>query len=170
MVESEKPLPAIQLNGRSRSSSSGGSLKSPRTARFAEATAVHSPIEPSKGSSPFADPPGTKVNHYKPQPQPSDFGFGYINNAEPVAVEEDDQPRTQYVNLATPGLKSAMKSPGTPGRYLNGPLSPTFREEQVLEKAEKSTEKEQAKDVVSILSTASFHQTHRALIPVIPRK
>jgi hypothetical protein len=46
-------------------------------------------------------------------------------------------------------LKSAMKVPGTPGRALQNPMSPTFLEEQVLEKREKMTEKEQARDLVS---------------------
>jgi len=45
-------------------------------------------------------------------------------------------------------LKSAMKVPGTPARRLDNPLSPTFREEQILEKTEEETEKEQAKDLV----------------------
>lgn len=45
-------------------------------------------------------------------------------------------------------LKSAMKVPGTPGRQFNNPLSPTFREEDVLEKREGHTDKEQARDVV----------------------
>lgn len=44
-------------------------------------------------------------------------------------------------------LKSAMRIPGTPGRRFDNPLSPTFREEQVLEKHEETTEKEQAKDL-----------------------
>lgn len=47
-------------------------------------------------------------------------------------------------------LKSAMKVPGTPARRLDNPLSPTFREEQILEKTEEETEKEQAKDLVRI--------------------
>lgn len=46
-------------------------------------------------------------------------------------------------------LKSAMKVPGTPGRSLQNPLSPTFREEQILEEREKATDKEQARDLVS---------------------
>jgi len=46
-------------------------------------------------------------------------------------------------------LKSALRVPGTPGRALN-PLSPTFREEQVFEAREKRTEKDQARDLVSI--------------------
>jgi len=40
-----------------------------------------------------------------------------------------------------------MKVPGTPGRRIDNPLSPTFREEQMLEKQEEITEKEQAKDL-----------------------
>lgn len=53
----------------------------------------------------------------------------------------------------TPGspLKSALKVPGTPARFAN-PLSPTFHEEQVLEKHEASAEKENARDLVSTLS------------------
>lgn len=42
-----------------------------------------------------------------------------------------------------------MKVPGTPGRGLSNPLSPTFKEEQVLEAREKATEKDQARDLVS---------------------
>lgn len=113
----------------SRSSSSDGSLK-PRTPRFAEATSVHSPID---ARSPFADPEKSHIA----QAQPGDIGFGYIGNRESVAV-----PMTPK----TP-LKSAMKVPGTPARPFDNPLSPTFREEDILEKRELSTEKEQARDV-----------------------
>jgi hypothetical protein len=79
------------------------------------------------------------------QPQPSDIGFGYIS-------QNDANRHSQGVPIEMPltptsPLKSAMKIPGTPGRNLN-PLSPTFREEQVLEKHEEMTEKEQAKDLV----------------------
>jgi hypothetical protein len=45
-------------------------------------------------------------------------------------------------------LKSAMKVPGTPARKFDNPLSPTFREEEILEKREFDTEKQQAKDLV----------------------
>lgn len=119
----------------SRSSSSTDSLKVPRTPRFAEATSVHSPVDMR---SPFADPETSHV----PQSQPADIGFGYIG----------DQPHRQSVAVpATPlsPLKSAIKMPGTPARQLSNPLSPTFREEDILEKRELSTEKEQVKDVVS---------------------
>lgn len=114
--------------GTSESSSSDGSLK-PRTPRFAEATSVHSPVE---ARSPFADPDKSHVA----QPQPADVGFGYIAQRESIPV-----PMTPK----TP-LKSAMKVPGTPA-HLKNPLSPTFREEDILEKQELSTEKEQARDV-----------------------
>lgn len=115
--------------GTSESSSSDGSLK-PRTPRFAEATSVHSPVE---ARSPFADPDESHVA----QPQPADVGFGYIAQRESIPV-----PMTPK----TP-LKSAMKVPGTPA-YLRNPMSPTFREEDILEKREQSTDKEQARDVV----------------------
>lgn len=42
-----------------------------------------------------------------------------------------------------------MKPPGTPARFAN-PLSPTFHEEQILEKHEQKAEKQNAKDLVSI--------------------
>ncbi|CAM1505681.1 Fc.00g113180.m01.CDS01 [Cosmosporella sp. VM-42] len=116
-------------SGTSGSSSSDDSLK-PRTPRFAEATSVHSPVE---ARSPFADPEKSHI----PQAQPGDIGFGYIGNRESVAV-----PMTPK----TP-LKSAMKVPGTPARAFNNPLSPTFREEDILEKREAATDKEQARDV-----------------------
>lgn len=125
----------------SSSSSSTASLKVPRTPRFVEATTVYSPVEPSEDSrSPFADPP--KVKTYMAQSQPSDIGFGYISQNDPSRQVEVPQ------TPASP-LKSAMRVPGTPGRKIDNPLSPTFREEQMLEKNEEHTEKEQAKDLVS---------------------
>jgi hypothetical protein len=47
-------------------------------------------------------------------------------------------------------LKSAMKSPGAAPRNLEAMLSPTFREERVLEKTEQLTDKEQVRDLVSL--------------------
>lgn len=81
-----------------------------------------------------------------------DVGFGYIG----------DQERTTTVNVQMAPkspLKSAMKVPGTPGRGLgnNNPLSPTFREEELLEKREGSTDKEQARDIVSQYQTRKCH-------------
>lgn len=52
-------------------------------------------------------------------------------------------------------LKSAMKVPGTPARRFENPLSPTFREEDILEKREASTDKEQARDLVSQVTRAT---------------
>jgi len=78
-------------------------------------------------------------------PKPSDVGFGYIADNQPVEQHATFDPNTLH-----PGggpLKSALKTPGTASRLLN-PLSPTFREEQTLEKQESSTDKEQAKDLV----------------------
>ncbi|KEZ44380.1 Uncharacterized protein SAPIO_CDS3363 [Scedosporium apiospermum] len=118
-------------SGSSSSSSSDSSLKPPRTPRFAEATSVHSPID-GDGRSPFADPVDAST-----KPQVADVGFGYITtqevNAPPLS------PRSP--------LKSAMRVPGTPGRRLDNPLSPTFREEDMLEKREARTDKEQQRDL-----------------------
>lgn len=136
------PPPLTLTRDRTASESSTNSslsaLQVPRTPRFAEATAVHSPTDgPGKGRSPFDDPPEAKMSESKP----SDIGFGYIS----------DNTATRHVEIqvgpASPGLKSAMKVPGTPGRRIENPLSPTFREEQVLEKQEQITEKQQAKDL-----------------------
>ncbi|KAI1780087.1 hypothetical protein F4818DRAFT_165203 [Hypoxylon cercidicola] len=116
------------------STSTSSSLKPPRTPRFAEATTVHSPIEPR--SMPF----GRDGSSHVAQAQPADVGFGYINgdsNIEPV-----NMPMTPKSPL-----KSAMKIPGTPGRKFDNPLSPTFREEEILEKREMSTEQEQKRDL-----------------------
>jgi hypothetical protein len=77
------------------------------------------------------------------QAQPSDIGFGYISSNDPSRHVEIP------ITPASP-LKSAMRVPGTPGRKIENPLSPTFREEQVLEKHEESTEKEQVKDLVGV--------------------
>ena len=94
------------------------------------------------------------TNHYQPQPQPSDVGFGYISKADPsrdssypgMPVEED-----MPLPPKSP-LKSALRVPGTPGRQMENPLSPTFQEEQILEKREEETDKENAKDLVSVPS------------------
>jgi hypothetical protein len=130
-------------SGSSSSSSSDSSLKPPRTPRFAEATSVHSPID-GDGRSPFADPVDTST-----KPQVADVGFGYITtqevNAPPLS------PRSP--------LKSAMRVPGTPGRKLDNPLSPTFREEDMLEKREARTDKEQQRDLVSHTITADGKET-----------
>ena len=68
----------------------------------------------------------------------------YINDSKgsnnPSANAPPMSPRT---------LKSAMKVPGTPARRIENPLSPTFREEDLVEKREAKTAKEQARDLVS---------------------
>lgn len=153
----KEPTPISTRPRRSSSASTSLSLKPPRTPRFAEATAVNSPIEQTQASrSPFSDPPGTVTNHYHPQPQPSDVGFGYIagndparNNSYPgVPIEE----HTSVPLTPRSPLKSALRVPGTPARQIENPLSPTFKEEQILEKREAETEKENAKDLVSIIA------------------
>ncbi|KAJ5032653.1 uncharacterized protein L3040_009249 [Drepanopeziza brunnea f. sp. 'multigermtubi'] len=145
-IPSQKKRPDILSRERTSSSSSDTSLKVPRTPRFAEATTVHSPIEVSEeGRSPFADPPSTKTQSYMAQSQPSDIGFGYISNNDP-ARHSAGVPVEVPLTPGSP-LKSALRVPGTPGRKIDNPLSPTFREEQILEKQEGLTEKEQAKDL-----------------------
>ena len=136
--------PSAEARSRTSSNSSSTlSLKPPRTPRFAEATAVNSPIEPSDtGRSPFADPPGAMA---QAQPKPSDVGLGYIGDAD--SIRHATTPSAE--NGPKSPLKSAMRAPGTPGRTTLNPLSPTFREEQVLEKYEGTTEKENARDLVS---------------------
>jgi hypothetical protein len=125
---------------KSSTDSSNSSLKPPRTPRFAEATSVHSPID---GPSPFADPPA--MTSQAPQSQVADVGFGYIGN--------DGQQGQSVAVPMTPRspLKSAMRVPGTPARKLENPMSPTFREEEMLEKRELTTDKQQKRDLVSIL-------------------
>lgn len=114
------------------SSSSSSSLKPPRTPRFAEDTAVHSPAETRK--MPFSD-----KNSDVPEVQVADLGFGYIGEKGDSAAMPAS-PRSP--------LKSAMRYPGSPRTFNGNPLSPTFREEQVLERREELTEKQQARDLV----------------------
>ncbi|KAI9729031.1 MAG: hypothetical protein M1828_000116 [Chrysothrix sp. TS-e1954] len=144
----------ISVVSRTNSSNSAPSVKSPRTPRFAEATSVNSPIEPGPNSRPpFNDAPRTS-QYYQAQPQVSDVGFGYIGERNPnhLSVEMPITP-------ASP-LKSALRTPGAPPRAIAtpGPLatpgpmatplfSPTWDEENRLEKREQKTEKEQQKDL-----------------------
>lgn len=131
------------------------SLKSPRAARFAEATAVNSPIEPGlTGRNPFKDPPLTATTHYMAQPQPADVGFGYINKHDSVEMPDENQgyyaPNTPKTGGLKSPLKSAMKTPGAAPKELNAIFSPTFKNEDLLEKQEKQTEKEQERDIVRL--------------------
>ena len=128
-----------------RSSSSGGNQAPPRRARFAEATSVFSPASgPGENQSPFADPKMEGPSSREPH-KPSDVGFGYISDNRPV--EQNVYIRSDPNDLGGAPLKSALKTPGTASRMLN-PLSPTFREEQMLEKEEMKTDVQQAKDLV----------------------
>ncbi|KAF2178545.1 hypothetical protein K469DRAFT_598969 [Zopfia rhizophila CBS 207.26] len=140
MAANDKKIATVTVTSKRNSQDSlAPSLKTPRTARFAEATSVYSPID---ARSPFSS--NLPTNHYRPQPQPSDVGFGYVQSVE---MEETDK---KYLPPPTPmtPLKSALKSPGAPPRTQETMiLSPTFREEQILEKREELTEKEQAKDL-----------------------
>jgi len=156
----EKKPPTVTISTSRPRSTSGDSTsnKTPRTARFAEATTVYSPIEPTqKSKDPFSDPP---TNHYQAQPQPADVGFGYLSrpNHESVEMEETDRkylpPPTPRSPLKSP-LKSALKSPGAlPKDPLSAIRSPTFQEEQNLEKAERDTDKEQVRDLVRLIHSS----------------
>jgi hypothetical protein len=75
------------------------------------------------------------------------MGFGYVNKHESVEMPDTDNNDFPRTIPKTP-LKSAMKTPGAPPRDFGNMLSPTFKEEQSLEKQEELTEKEQAKDLV----------------------
>ncbi|EED21717.1 conserved hypothetical protein [Talaromyces stipitatus ATCC 10500] len=138
MSNQQNPISIMRSSSRSSSSSSASDFKSPRTARFAEATTVISPIDPSEGArSPFADPPASTMK--EAQHHVSDVGFGY--------VADNDPSRYASYPPMTPAspLKSALKTPGT-ARTLN-PFSPTFREEVKLEKEEVKTARENKRDL-----------------------
>jgi hypothetical protein len=150
VIEDEKEAHSARRSVRTNSTSSTLSLKTPRITRFAEATTVHSPVKgPKDHWSPFADPPKME----EAEPKPSDVGFGYISND---TIEQQVTMKSDPNGQAGAPLKSALKTPGTPGRLLN-PLSPTFREEQVLEKEEEKTEVQQAKDLVWSTSVPRYH-------------
>jgi len=139
MSTNEKKVVATTTIER-RSSENSVNTGAPRAARFAEATSVHSPVEPPRIPLPVP------TNHYRPQPQVADIGFGYM---QPVEMEETDRKYLPPPVPMTP-LKSAMKSPGAPPRTPGGAasiMSPTFRQEQMLEKREAKAEKEQANDL-----------------------
>ena len=144
VLDHEKETQELERARTSSNSSIGLSLKTPRATRFAEATSVNSPIGPTT-RSPFADPP-IQSNHLMPQPQPSDVGFGYM-------ADNQHSKHSSYAGVEVPltpasPLKSALKPPNTPARFLN-PLSPTFKEEEDLEKQELKTDKANAADLVS---------------------
>ncbi|EXJ79345.1 hypothetical protein A1O3_08847 [Capronia epimyces CBS 606.96] len=137
------------INATARSIRTNSTASSTRSAnpvrrtRFAEATSVLSPASgPGEHQSPFADP--KMDNDNVDGPKPSDMGFGYISDSQPI--EQHAIIRGDPNGSAGAPLKSALKTPGTASRMLN-PLSPTFREEQVLEKEEEKTDVQQAKDL-----------------------
>jgi len=154
-----QPTATVPERPRTYSANSSSSLKTPRIARFAEATSINSPVEPSTSSRlSFKTLP---TNHYAPQPQPADLGLGYFNEKH-VSVEMEETDGTSLRQARTPGfstplvsppLKSAMKTPGAPPKSTRSAFfneETTFRdEEDHLEKEEALTEKEQAQDLVS---------------------
>ncbi|KAK2807488.1 hypothetical protein FQN49_008781, partial [Arthroderma sp. PD_2] len=110
----------------------------------AQPTAMEGSSRDPPSESPFDDPPGKSTTpESNKQPTVSDVGFGYVADNQP----DRDVPGSS-TNVPNSPLKSAMKVPGTPGRFGNAnPLSPTFREEQILEIHEKDAEEENAKDL-----------------------
>ncbi|KKA31111.1 hypothetical protein TD95_000565 [Thielaviopsis punctulata] len=116
--------PSRSPSSGSTSTSSTDSLKHPRSPRFAEATSVHSPVD---SKHPFGNPDVANI------------GFGYIMGNGAAANNGGLMPPKS-------SLKSALKSP-TGARRFDGPMSPTFREEEVLEKREAVTDKEQERDL-----------------------
>ena len=68
-------------------------------------------------------------------------------------MSQDD--REKHTSIEVPltprsPMRSALKVPGTPGRFID-PRSPTFKEEKALEVQEEKTEKQNAKDMVGFL-------------------
>ncbi|EGS18826.1 uncharacterized protein CTHT_0054360 [Thermochaetoides thermophila DSM 1495] len=112
------------------SSTSSSLAKPPRTPRFAEATTIVSPIEPPT-NNPFSE-----------KAQPGDVGFGYIGNSESRDAAVPMTPKSP--------LKSALRAPGSNGRAIPNPLSPTFKEEQILSEKEKRVEKDQKRDLMRV--------------------
>lgn len=136
-------------------------MKSPRIARFAEATAVDSPIEAPADAPRFAEQPYTPVESVQPQLQAGDVGFGYVNDRRSMHdvphVEMPAEPPLSPGGPKSP-LKSAMKTPGAKPRKIEIPkspmfqeesiLSPTWREEKLVEKRETRTSRMQKDDLV----------------------
>lgn len=91
--------------------------------------------------------------YHFPQPQPADVGFGYLAGQDVACLSAPYHHRlSSGVEMpATPlsaPLRSTLKMSGAARSSIGGPLSPTFVEEQVLEKQETHTAAEQAKDLV----------------------
>ena len=65
------------------------------------------------------------------------MGFGYVDKHESVEMpdtDNNDYPSMKYQAPLKSPLKSAMKTPGAPPRDLGNILSPTFKQEQGLER------------------------------------
>ena len=86
------------------------------------------------------------TTHLSPEPQPSDIGFGYMSQGDMLKHTSIEVPLTPRSPM-----KSALKPPGTPGRFID-PRSPTFKEEVKLEEEETKTEKQNAADIVGFPS------------------
>ena len=147
-VQEVEIRPSAVTSGSSPSNKSL-SITTPRTARFAEATSVNSPITPSR-RNPFTGP-SIDTTHVVAEPQIADVGFGYMPGSAAIKHTSVEMPLTPREPLKS-ALKSpsgTLKAPGTPGRFLD-PRSPTFKEEVALEKQELKTDKDNAADMVWI--------------------
>ncbi|KAK4560941.1 hypothetical protein LTR86_004896 [Recurvomyces mirabilis] len=151
MSDLEKRTPTIAIATRPRAESDDSSanslkppsLRSPRIARFAEATAVNSPIEPKK--TPFSE---STSKYFMAQPQVSDVGFGYVNRHESVEMPDtDENPYPSMPKTPRSPLKSALKTPGHAPKDFGALRSATFREEEILDKHETHNDKRQAQDL-----------------------
>lgn len=156
MDVAQKKEDAITVDVRPRATDSDDSdapsIRSLRLPRFAEATSVVSPMVPAPNSQLPLPKPHTNWHH--PQLQPHDVGFGYMGDSKRLDLGVE-MPATPFTPRSP--LRSALRTPGAPLRYLDNPfsprfqenpLSPTYLEEQALEKREGETDKEQAKDLV----------------------
>ncbi|KAF2149865.1 hypothetical protein K461DRAFT_229711 [Myriangium duriaei CBS 260.36] len=124
----------------SGSGASNLSLKT-KTARFAEATAVNSPSTPV-GPTQFSFPQQAVVRQ-KPNLAPIDVNFGAsIDHNMATVKRKDSLPCVGDDSNSIP----STPPPKTP--FTAMPLmSPTWQEEQSLEKAQGHTDKEQVKDL-----------------------
>jgi hypothetical protein len=104
---------------------------------------VHAPATPGARSFRAVDPPASAFAHESTTPR---FGTGNRNSymgSSPLANSE---------SYGFTPLRREPMTPKTPGTFMGDPktpLSPTFREEQLLEKHEQKVEKLDQKDLVS---------------------
>ncbi|GAM89255.1 hypothetical protein ANO11243_072920 [Dothideomycetidae sp. 11243] len=123
------------------STASDLSLKT-KTARFAEATAVNSPLDPV-GPAQFSFP-AQAVSYQRPQMAPVETHFGASVDHKMSSPDSGKDELPSAVDSYDSGPPSPpVKTPFTAMPFL----SPTWKEEESLEKAQGHTDKEQVKDL-----------------------